>query len=315
MQITPLQDQHLPEAASLFVQNFKRLRQAVPALPDSMADPGRVAVMLEARTQSGYGVAALDGDRLAGYLSWIYIDNLRGTGKKAAYCPEWCHAAVDEAKPAVYRALYRAASEQWAQAGCGMHALTLLANDHEAEKVWFWNGFGLTVVDAVRPLVPLGAPCPPGFSLRKASAEELDLLSALEGEHWQHYAEPPIFMNAAPPEPADIARFLAAPQNAYWLALSGDRPAGFLRFEKSPSGASRIVASDRSIAITGAYLRPEYRGKSIAPALLDAALREYAGQGLESCSLNFETFNPEAAVFWPRYFQLVCLSMIRVPER
>jgi hypothetical protein len=62
---------------------------------------------------------------------------------------------VAENKTAVYQALYRAAAAQWSAAGCQVHAITLLAQDEEAKQAWFWQGFGLTVVDAVRPVRPL----------------------------------------------------------------------------------------------------------------------------------------------------------------
>jgi hypothetical protein len=32
------------------------------------------------------------------------------------------------------------------------------------------------------------------------------------------------------------------------------------------------------------------------------------------CAVNFESFNPEAATFWMRYFEPVGLSVMRVPE-
>ena len=47
---------------------------------------------------------------------------------------------------------------------------------------------------------------------------------------------------------------------------------------------------------------------------LDAALRDYADQGFTCCAVNFESFNPEAALFWPRYFDPVCYSLTRIPE-
>jgi hypothetical protein len=52
----------------------------------------------------------------------------------------------------------------------------------------------------------------------------------------------------------------------------------------------------------------------VAAALLDAALRDYASQGFTCCAVNFESFNPEAVSFWMRYFEPVCLSVLRVPE-
>jgi len=61
-------------------------------------------------------------------------------------------------------------------------------------------------------------------------------------------------------------------------------------------------------------VRPEYRGRGAAPALLDAALRDYAARGFERCAVDFESFNPEAASFWVNYFKPVCYSLMRVPE-
>jgi hypothetical protein len=56
-----------------------------------------------------------------------------------------------------------------------------------------------------------------------------------------------------------------------------------------------------------------YRGRK-ALALWDAALRDYADRGLTCCTVNFESFNPEAAPFWMKYFDPVGLSVMRVPE-
>jgi GNAT superfamily N-acetyltransferase len=74
------------------------------------------------------------------------------------------------------------------------------------------------------------------------------------------------------------------------------------------------VVSVATLSITGAYVRPAYRGRKVGAALLDAASRDYASRGFTCCAVNFESFNPEAASFWMRYFEPVCLSVLRVPE-
>jgi hypothetical protein len=48
--------------------------------------------------------------------------------------------------------------------------------------------------------------------------------------------------------------------------------------------------------------------------MLDAALRHHAALGMTCCAVDFEAFNPDAAAFWLRHFQPVCLSMMRMPE-
>lgn len=243
------------------------------------------------------------------------VGGFRGTEHTAAYCPEWAHAAREGSKQPVYRALYRAASAEWAAAGCSVHAITLLAHDHEAERTWFWNGFGLAVVDAIRPLTPLGIPLPGGYAVRKATLDDVDLLAVLEAEHWQHYSQPPVFMAADEHQDAEgLATLISHPANSVWLAAQGDEALGYMRFEGSGFGAAEVVNAETTVAITGAYTWPAYRGRRVAVALLDAALHDHAQRGFARCSVDFESFNPEAAAFWMTYFEPACFSLMRVPE-
>jgi ribosomal protein S18 acetylase RimI-like enzyme len=196
-----------------------------------------------------------------------------------------------------------------------VHAITLLAHDQAAQQVWFWNGFGLLVVDAVRPMQPLDAPVHTGLAVRAATLDDAARLATLDAEHCQHYARSPIFMTPRTGDSADqFARFLSQPKNSVWLALDRAEPVGFLRFEGYTFDCADIVRSDQTVRINGAYVRPAYRGRRAAAALLDAALRHYAGRGFTCCAVDFESFNPEAAVFWPKYFEPVAYSLARVPE-
>jgi GNAT superfamily N-acetyltransferase len=79
-------------------------------------------------------------------------------------------------------------------------------------------------------------------------------------------------------------------------------------------GGSDVTASTDGVFISGAYVRRSYRRRGVADAILDAALRHYAGDGLTCCAVDFEAFNPEAAAFWTRSFTPVCYSLMRVPE-
>lgn len=274
MDIVPFREDYLVDSAVLFVEQFKQLRQQVPSLPDGMENPDRVTEKLAHMVSHSAGVAALDRGRLVGYLGRYLIDGFRGTGRRAAHCPEWAHSADDSDKTAIYCALYRAAAAQWR--GCQTHAITVLAHDDEGIKTWFWNGFGLTIVDAVRPMTPLERPVRPDLVVRKADLDDVELLATIETEHWQHYAQPPVLMAAF--EADDAAAFatrLEQSRNSVWLALSDGEEAAYMRFEESSFGAASIVGSKRTVAITGAFTRPEHRGKGAAVALLDAALRDY----------------------------------------
>lgn len=315
IQIVPLESNDLPAAAELFTHNYRRLRQAVPALPLGFAQPAGLIERLQSMVAAGRLLAAVQAGRLLGYLSWYLVDGFRAAARRAAYCPVWGHAVVEGQEAAVYSALYAEAARLWLQAGRNTHALTFLAGDRAQQNLWFWNGFGLAVVDAVRDMQPLGVECPSELVVRIAEAADAEALAALDREHCQHYTQPPVLMAARLIEDAAaLASFIAQPGCSIWLAEWAGQPAGFLRFAAGELDMADIVQGQDTVGITGAYTRPEFRGCGIAPALLDAALSHYSALGFGRCAVDFESFNPQAAGFWPRYFTPVCYSVIRVPE-
>ena len=316
MQITPLTPTHLPAAAALFTAALRRQRELTPALPAQLEDDNLVIQKLTWLLGAGPAFAALDAGELVGFLGTILAPHFRNTARKGAYVPEWGHAAAPGRTAAVYPALYRAAAAQWADAGCQVHAISILAHDRAAVDQWFWQGFGLTVVDAVRPVQPLAASLaclphhPQGHAGRRrppgrARRRTLPPLYGLARSSWRRPTR-----TTQPSLPS----FLARPHNAAWLALDGDTPAGFLRFDGYEVDGVGILEGEHTVFINGAFLRPAYRGQRLTPAMLAAALHDYAGQGFTCCALNFESFNPEAALFWPRYFDPVCYSLTRIPE-
>jgi GNAT superfamily N-acetyltransferase len=316
MEIIPFTTAHLAPASNLFARSFREQRQATPVLPARLEDPSEVQPLLERMFDRHAGLAAQQNGELLGYLLWLYIENFRNASRKAAYCPVYAHGVTTGDQELVYKALYRAASEQWAEAGCEVHAITLPAHDHSSLQTWFWNGFGLGVVDAIRACTPLQITPPGDVTIRQAEGRDAALLADLERDHWHHYLAAPVFMHPTPPSSAaEFLELVQTPGSSAWLAFAGDRPSGYLRLEPGSQGATEIAAAATTVAITGAYTVPEQRGRGIAAALLDAALRYSAVHGSTACSVDFESFNPEAAAFWMRYFHPICYSLLRTPER
>jgi GNAT superfamily N-acetyltransferase len=295
----------------MFVDALASLRRRVPALPPDLEDVAEVG----RRLQSMAGFAALQDATLVGYLtSWFPIERFRETARVAAYAPEWAHGSIGPDRRAIDHALYRAASAAWSSAGCDTHALTLLAGEDDALETWFWSGFGMGTVDAVRPLTPIGHATRPGLTVRRSTPGDSATLAALDVDHQRHYRNAPVFM--VPPEPDDASAwtaFIERPGATVWLAEDDGQPVGFLRFGHE-FNASAVVESATAVFISGAYVRPESRGRGAATAMLDAAIRYYAAEGLASCAVDFEAFNPEATAFWLRHFTPVCHSLMRVPE-
>lgn len=319
MNIAPLTLAGIEQAAEIFTAHYRAQRQSVPSLSPGMESASRVAESLENLVSGPGCTGAFQDGRLVGYLGGWIFDGFRGTPRRAVYCPEWGHGILPGADASrIYRLLYRTASAGWFASGVQVHAITLLGEDIAAREAWFWNGFGLHVLDGIRPMDPLHAALPCGYRLFKAGLEDAQAVARLEAEHWQHYARPPVFMMSDDASSAEeCAALIQDPSASFWLACgeSDGEPAGYLRFERHIDGSAAILDGEHTIGINGAFVRPQHRGRGISPALLDAALQDYAARGFRRCLVDFESFNPEAAAFWPKYFQMVAYSVVRVPER
>ena len=310
-EVVPFEPVHAPAAATIFTDSLAVLRHAVPALSAALTDRDEVV----RRLQPAAGCAALQDGRLVGYLTGHHpIARFRRTARVGAYVAEWAHGVAHQDVTGVYSAMYRAVAREWATAGCDVHVITILADQPSVIDAWFRAGFGMALVDAVRPARPVGAATPAGVTIRAATDADVPDLVRLDAEHVRHYAESPVFM--ASPIPYDDSawrRFLATPGNGAWLASDGDEAVAFMRFDSEFDGAA-VTEDAEGVFISGAFVRPSHRGRGIAAAVLDAALRQQEQFGRRCCALDFESFNPEAGAFWSRHFTPVCVSLMRVPE-
>ena len=315
MELHPFSLSYLPAAVELFRQNFRLLRQSVPALPPTLDDPALISSNLSRLLNAHPGVVAVEDGRLVGYLTYMVLDDFRSAGRRAAYCPEWGHAVAASYQGLAYRRMYREAAVDWADQGCQVHAITLLADQADSLQTWFWSGFGMAVVDAVRSMQPLERRSTTRLSIRQAALVDAAALASLEREHCRYYTLSPVFMPLRAGYTEErFRRFLADPGNSIWLALDEDAPVGFLRLDGSENDGADALASTGTIKINGAFIQAAYRGQGANSAMLDAALCHHAGLGKTCCAVDFEAFNPDAMAFWLRHFQPVCLSLMRCPE-
>lgn len=317
MDIVMLSPSLLADAAEQFAAGVRQLRAAVPALPDTLTDPDAAAALQQPLLTSGRALAAIEDGRPVGFLAWHVGHDVRGTGRTGAYVPAHGHGALPHRAADVYPALHRAAAQQWDAAGCQVHSITVLADQDAVIRQWFTNGFGMFLHDGIRAISspPARPPLPYGVHLRPATAGDSDTLAAMDAEHCAHYSTAPV--NMAPrhaDSPADIAALIGRQPAGYWLAEVDGRAEAFLKFEPTADGATALVHSPTTIALTGAFTRPALRGRGIAAALLQAALADFAGRGFTRMSVDYETINPTALAFWPSRFDIVAVSLMRMPE-
>jgi ribosomal protein S18 acetylase RimI-like enzyme len=304
--ITDFRQEFMADAALLALADYDRQRARTPELPAMRGIPDLGPLM-----EGGLGVAALEEERLVGYLlCWGPFQNaFRSTDAVGVWSPVHANAAIPENRAAVYAALYRAAAGKWARAGAASHGIGLYAWDAEAQALFFRHGFGMRTADGIREMDELSAPVPEGFTFRRLAPDECLLALPLVRMLDAHMAESPTFMARPSETQAAFLEGAARPETRYYTAFRGGQIAAYIKIERE--GETFITGEPDYIHITGAYCLPEYRGAFVVQNLINCAVRELRAAGYARLGVDFESINPAAHRFWGKYFGIYTCGVVR----
>ncbi len=314
LEIHPLEQAHLPDAAALVCARYRALRERLPLMPCRFEDPDAILPRLRDLAGHAPGVVAVRDGRLAGFLVAYQFPDFRG--RPSTYSPEWANGAALDDSRRIYEALYTGLSAQWVSSGYCTHLLSLMANDETGIEGWRWLGFGLLAADGVRDLKPVPS-ATAGVDLHRAGPADTQQVTALLGALREHMAATPTFLY---PEDAVGAEegeeWLADPTRAVWLAYQGTEAVACMVQGPANPKACEIIRDRGTTSIVGAYTRESARGEGIASALLNQVLAWGRAQGYERCAVDWEPMNVLATRFWMRHFQPVSYALVRhVDER
>ncbi len=318
-------------AAALSVAEHERLRAALPFLPArSAAD---FAPRIEWMVREGTVLGLYDKAELRAFFGFFVIDDFRNAGP-GCLCPDWCHGAAPGARAFdAYRALYREIAPAFIGKGCRIHAAGAYSTDTAANEALCLTGFGRIVLDACRPTADLASELAGGAggpdeaaaaaggaagtggtatAIRAALPSDAEALAALDVILASHIAAPPVLMpNTHGSDAAEWVEWLAQPDAVAMVAETDEGIIGFLKGEEPQFDVTYSVQDENDLAITGLFVRPDLRGRGIARSLLSALAGHAQAAGKSLMSVDFETMNPEAYAFWPRFFKPVTWSYER----
>jgi len=309
LQINPLREKHLEDAAALVSVRYRALRERVPVLPSRYEDVDTILPMLYDLAGKAPGVVAIRGSRLVGFMLGFVIPTF--LGKRSMYSPEWANGAELGESQRVYEEMYGYLSTQWVANGCFTHLVSMLGHDGEGIEGWQWLGFGFAAVDGVRELRPVeGAAAE--VKIRRAGEEDIEEAAAFGEALARHLATAPTFWIH---ELEDLGEWLKGPANALWLAYDGEEAVGCMGLGPANPDACAIIQDEKTASIESAFTREGARGRGVATALLNRSLEWARVEGYERCAVDFEPMNFLAARFWMRWFEPVCYSLMRCIDK
>ncbi|HET9541324.1 MAG TPA: hypothetical protein VFQ46_12050 [Candidatus Limnocylindria bacterium] len=190
--IVPFSDAHADGAALLLAERQARLRANLAALPERWCDPAVAASRVDAlrATDSVVGFAAVEGDRLVGFL--IGETRLDAPWDRAGWV-ELAGHAVDPAQPDVARDLFAAWSAKLVhELGVFRYLVNMPATDPDAVEAWSQLNFGQMHCGAIRSTdaSDLGA-LDPSIVVRAGVAGDEAIMGNASELIWREQASPP----------------------------------------------------------------------------------------------------------------------------
>jgi len=308
----PLIEEHLEDAALLVSQRYRRLCEQEPQLPRRYTEVSNLLPLLQnIWNATGSGVAAIQGNRLVGFLTGWQMPSFHG--KRSVYSPEWANAAELEDSSRIYEEMYSHLAAIWLADKYIAHYISLFPNDVGALKAWNWMGFGMFAVDAIRNLDPIQVDAV-DFHIKRAESGDIEQVIELQDALWQYMKSAPIFLISDKRDRAYYEEWLGNTDKAVWLAYSHDEPVAFMRLGPADDEVCAIIYDENTTSVFAAFTKENARGEGIATALLDHALTSARELGYERCAVPFEPMNLLGTRFWLKYFKPVCYSVLRIVD-
>lgn len=323
MKIVEFNCNHIEQAAEIAKINYEEERLHVTALPKVETLPG-----LEHFADNKLGVAAFDGNRMLGFLG-SYLpreDHFQTTNVRGNFSPIHAHGVIQEemlrnisgvkslTRDRIYSMLYQAAADKWVKAGIRSHAIALYTHDQDAFRSFYYNGFGLRCIDAIRSLSDLLTPLDTKQFLRTAlqylevPREEWMLLLECNNGLIAHLGASPAFMRFDLLEEDEFLR-RSTEHTRYFAARTDGRYIGYIKTDNF--GENFATETEGMLNICGAYLEPPYRGTGVYHNLLCFLINTLKKEGYLLLGVDCESFNPTARGFWLKYFTEYTHSVVR----
>lgn len=305
----PLAASHIDQAVALALTGYVHEREHVPALGWEGSPPALRRAIADL-VQHGTGVAALDGDRLMGYLA--FIGPIEGFWNSGIGCFAPLHgiAVSGVSRARLTSLLFQHAAELMVAQGVEIFAISTYRHDGEVGEGLALNGFGIRNADAIRMVdLPLDVAPAAGIDYREIAWQDAGPLLSLVNGLVRHLRQGPAFVGVEEFSEEGYAALREHRQSRFFVAFDGAAPIGYL--EVTADGENVLTTAPDMVNICGAFLAEAYRGRGIYDGLLGFTLATLRIEGVRRVGVDFETMNPNALHFWTKHFDLYTSSFAR----
>lgn len=313
IEIEKLNEKYLEQLIEIAIDSYKSEIKSIYYLPLEDSFKTEIERYLKDLVNTGTGVVAIENNEIIGFLAGYKIEEFWGDCK-GIYSPDFGHGVKDKNKEKIYQILYENAAKKWVEDNYTHHALTIYAHQKNIINTFFWLGFGLRCIDAIRQVNSLEN-INLNIRINKMKRSNISKLSEVQGKLHNYFSKSPIFMPVEEQDPEEYLNNWVKGNNRHiWAASYDNQIVGFMKIE--PEGERIITKNKKMMNITGAYVKKEYRHLKIGVTLLNEVQNWLFEDGYSLCGVDYESFNISGSNFWNHFFTPYTHSLVRrIDER
>ena len=247
------------------------------------------------RTTSDASWVVEDDGRLSGHLYGALLESDE-YGRGIWIGPDGC--SFDDVDSLAE--LYRAAATHWIERGAFEHYVWTL-DDAPSTDPWYEMGFARMHLRGVIELDrTFSSPLPGGYSIRRGGARDIDLAVHLGDQLDAAQREGPSFSFGLDHSSTreHLLEALEDPQTHHYVVeYEGGGVAQCLTFPLPEIRGSFT----NTLHLSAVTVSEDHRGRGIATAMVDRALRDARSAGFEYCETNWRVTNRRASRHWRHY--------------
>lgn len=310
IEVKQMQMKHIEDTAKIFIKNYAAQRKKHKELPKKYGDIDVIMSMHKKIVASNPSAVAISNNKVVGYMcGYKDIQSFKGSNA-GAYIPEWAHSSIDTQKEKIYQKLYRYLAKEWVTDKCYTHAITYFGDDLTLKEFVYRFGFGMLVIDGLRPIEEINVEQLTNITIREICEEDLPDLKKLSKRLNEHLNNSPIFLNSFSDEEKIKEKFFNGHVKAF-VAEKDGKIVSCIRAMINKGPGCTIVQDIGTIGINFGYTDPDIRGTGVASHLLNKLLKWGITSDMKCCVVDFESQNIEGYNFWLRHFKPICYTAIR----
>ena len=310
MVVKELTERNSEDIVSLLLKKCHSFSEVHANLFDNVPLKEQLLNRIDTFFQKNIGYGLFKNNTLNSFLfGFSDIPTLKGK-EKGIYIPFWGHYTTNiDGKHFIE--LYSTLANDLVEKANHTHILSYFPNNLKLQEQLYVLGFGLLVIDAIRPMNPIPIkPLQSHFSLRAMNREDYDEITQIEKKFCSYLKSSPTFLYISNNDhPSPITDYLSESKQTFLIETNEE----IVAVIRGVLGGSNfdLLEDPTTLAINYAYTNPNYRGLGLGIHLINEIVNWGRKNNVTRCTVDFESANILANRFWLAHFAPIGFSAIR----